>query len=248
MKTDLVFYNAAGQVQKTIIDAHKLSRAAISEDGYVVLGGGLVDRAESEGGFITLYDPSGNRVWSQSLGAGNWATRVSVSPSANTIAVAYSRQEDFESNGRTNLMVLRRDGSVSARYEDLHYVQRLLFCGEGSYLAVQAFDRFLLLGASSSEPVLDLPKLYRMVGPHGLDVIEDQKLLVIVTAELIEDVDTRYRWRLRLLDLENGEELPAIDLPGQHPAAEGKVIRLEEGRGFSVATETDVFSFQFRSK
>lgn len=246
---DLFFYNASGHLQKEVLGVHKFSIVAISEDGYLVVGGPLRDSVLPNERFVTLYDPLGNKVWSQSIGVVDRVTDISISPSAATITVAYEYQEGSERIDRPHhVLLFDKDGTEVFRYENVKSVHHILFCEQDQYLVLQTFDTFSLRKLSSGEPSWIISKKYRMVGPHAIQIFEDRNIVVLVALDFSDPVSSEqplYRWHVHLLNLTTGDELFVVDLPGLHSGYGGRVIVPEDDHAFSIATREELFCFRF---
>lgn len=250
-RSDLFFYNSAGELQREIVGVHEgITYMSISGDGYVAIGGRFRDHPISEGGWITLYDPSGQKLWDRPLGPYNWVfAEIGISSSAEHVAVAYVHQEHAEDiEGLYDVKIFRKDGSIALQEKDIKYLNNFLFSEDGRYLILVASRTFSIRDLASGTISWDIPRLYRLAGPHAARILPGRNLLALVTLHS-RDVPSseafKYHWQVRLLNLNDGEEVFSYDLPGLHPGSEGKVILFDDERTLTVITPDEQFCFQF---
>ena len=182
----------------------------LSDDGFTAIAGSRTEAPHVE--VLSLFDPSGQRVWERPLEPGRDITTEPKVALRGERVVAVTRDAEKSLKDRW-LMIFDKNNKEVKRIGTLGRIQKMVIVDRSESLFIQGRERYGLIQLSNGNIAWTRPGNIRLISPSGATMSADGTLLFLLLADWTGRPQNVYPWRLRAVDASNGQERGMVAMP-----------------------------------
>lgn len=220
-RTNLFWLNMKGEIVNQVVNYYaERSQISISDDGYTAIAGPLYRGRENI--VVSLYSPSGKKIWEQTLGQDQRAAKVNVtSKGKNTLLVTTNKRNWLKNH---QIQIFNSKGQLQSSIIDFNVIQKITIVDKGEHLFVQGYDNYGLVEISNGATLWIQHDKIRMISPYAAKISPQGDLLFLLLADYQGKPKATYRWKLVSIGITDGKEHASTWLPNEYPGTWNRVF------------------------
>lgn len=214
-RTNLYWVDNSGNIVSQVVNYYaERARISLSDNGFTAVAGPLYQERDTV--VLSLYAPTGEKLWEFALNKNQRAANVKVTPKGEyTILVTTDNKEWLKNH---QLHIVNDKGELQASLTNFDVIQKITLVDNDEHLFVQGYDTYGLVKIPNGSIVWLQREKIRMVSPFAAQISPQGDLLFIILADFQGKPQATYRWQLVSLNVSDGKEVHSAWLPKEYPS------------------------------